>query len=86
LPHLPVIYALVCVVPQQGIVLLGDAVERLLELHLDQPSLAPELPDVGLYLLGDPDRVLEGPDGADDLPQRHRPLVLVQGQCPRLLA
>ncbi len=59
--------------------------ERLLELHLDQPALAPELPDVGRDLIGDPDRVLEGADSADDLPQRHCPIVLVHGEAPRLL-
>ena len=66
--------------------MLGDAVEGLLELHLDQPALAAKLPHVSLYLLGDPGRVLEGSDGADDLPQRHGPVVLVHGQAPRLLA
>src|SRR5215210_7600475 len=73
------------VVPQQGFVLLGNAMEGLLELHLDQPALAPQLPHVSLYLFGDPGRVLEGSHGADDLPQRHGPVVLVHGQVPRLL-
>ena len=66
--------------------MLGDAVGGLLQLHLDQPALATKLPHVCLYLLGDPDRVLEGDDGVDDLPERHRPVVLVYGQPPRLLA
>src|ERR671921_135495 len=73
------------VVPQQSFVLLGNAVEGLLELHLDQPALAAQLPHVSLYLFGDPGRVLEGTDGADYLPQRHGPVVLVHGQVPRLL-
>src|SRR5215210_3378990 len=73
------------VVPEQGLVLLGDAVDGLLELHFDQPAFATQLPNVGLYLLGDPGRVLEGTDGADDFSQRHGPIVLVHGQTPRLL-
>src|SRR5215212_662105 len=72
------------VVSEQGLVLLGDTVDGLLELHLDQPALAPQLPHVGLYLLGDPGRVLEGADGAHDFPQRHGPVVLVHGQVPGL--
>ena len=85
LPDGPVVRLFCDVVPQQGLVLLGNAVEGLLELHLDQPALATKLPHVSLYLLGDPGRVLEGYDGADDLPQRHGPVVLVHGQAPRLL-
>src|SRR5919112_889557 len=73
------------VVPEQGLVLLGNAVDGLLELHLDQPALAPQLPHVSLYLLGDPGRVLEGANGAHDFPQRHGPVVLVHGQIPGLL-
>src|SRR5829696_8065830 len=73
------------VVPEEGFVLFRDAVESLFELHLDQPALAPELPHVSLYLLGDPDRVLEGADRGHDLPQRYGPVVLVHGQASRLL-
>src|SRR5215204_3619536 len=85
LPYGPMIRILRDVVPEQGFELLWNAVEGLLELHLDQPALATKLPHVSLYLLGDPGRVLEGADGANDLPQRHSPVVLVHGQAPRLL-
>src|SRR5215211_2722880 len=85
LPCCPVVGLFRNVVPEQGFVLLGNAVEGLLELHLDQAALATELSHVSFYLLGDPGRVLEGADGANDLPQRHGPVVLVHGQAPRLL-
>src|SRR5215218_999456 len=84
--HLAVVHILVNVVLEQSVVLLRDALERLLELQLDQPALAPEFPHVRLYLLGDPDRVLEGSDSAYDLAQRDRSVVLVDGQVPGLLA